>query len=43
MTGVYKSVQYQVEAHLKYQADDFLVKPFKPEDLIAKILRILER
>jgi len=43
MTGVYKSVQYQVEAQLKYQADDFLVKPFKPEDLIAKILRILER
>ncbi len=43
MTGVYKSVQYQVEAQLKYQADDFLVKPFKPEDLLAKILRLLER
>lgn len=43
MTGVYKSVQYQVEAQLKYQADDFLVKPFKPEDLIAKIRRLLER
>lgn len=43
MTGVYKSVQYQVEAQLKYKADDFLVKPFKPEDLVAKILRLLER
>ena len=43
MTGVYKSLQYQVEAQLRYQADDFLVKPFKPEDLIAKILRVLER
>ncbi|MBI2080804.1 MAG: response regulator [candidate division NC10 bacterium] len=43
MTGVYKSVQYQVEAQLKYKADDFLVKPFKPEDLVAKILRLLQR
>lgn len=43
MTGVYKSLQYQVDAQLRYQADDFLVKPFKPEDLIAKILRVLER
>ena len=43
MTGVYKSVQYQVEAQLRYQADDFLVKPFKPEDLVGKILQVLER
>jgi DNA-binding response OmpR family regulator len=43
MTGVYKSLQYQVEAQLRYQADDFLVKPFNPEDLITRLLRVLER
>lgn len=41
MTGVYKSIQYQNEAKQKYGADDFLIKPFEANDLLAAISKFL--
>jgi len=43
MTGVYKSLQYQLEGRWKYGADDFILKPFSPEELLGKIKRVLAK
>lgn len=41
MTGVYKSLSYQIEAQKTYGADGYILKPFQDEDLIGKILELL--
>jgi len=43
MTGVYKSLQYQLEGRWRYGADEFLVKPFTQEELVGKIKAVLAR
>ena len=37
LTSVYKQRQYELEAKIKYGADDYLRKPFQPEDLRARV------
>lgn len=41
MTGVYKSIHYQMEGRWKYGADDFILKPFEAHDLLAKMDQLL--
>lgn len=43
MTGVYKSLHYQLEGRWKSGAEDFLLKPFSPEELLGKIKAALAR
>ena len=42
VSAVYKTRQWRNEAHLTYQADEFLPKPVKPEDLEAALRRHFE-
>ncbi len=41
LTGVYKSYKYKRQALTDYLADDYLLKPIKPKDLLAKIRTLL--
>jgi DNA-binding response OmpR family regulator len=41
LTGVYTKPNYKWEAKLDFGADDLLVKPFKPEELLACIRKHL--
>jgi predicted Zn finger-like uncharacterized protein len=41
MTGVYKSLSYQLEAQKTYGADGYLLKPVQDEDLLKKIQDLL--
>ncbi|MBI3988165.1 MAG: response regulator [candidate division NC10 bacterium] len=43
MTGVYKSLQYQLEGRWRYGADEFLVKPFSPEEILGKVKGVLAK
>lgn len=41
MTEVYTKQHYQVEATHDHKADDYLTKPFRPEDLLERIRRLI--
>jgi CheY-like chemotaxis protein len=41
MTAIYRSELYRLEATIKYQADGYLRKPFKIEDLTQCIQSLL--
>lgn len=42
MTAIYKSDNYRNEATRKFQADDYLQKPFHVEELMQKVNALLE-
>ncbi len=42
LTSIYRQRQYELEARAKYGVDHYLLKPFHPEELKAKVLEILD-
>lgn len=42
LTSVYKQRQYELEAKLKYGVDEYLLKPFHPEELARRVKKALE-
>ena len=41
LTSIYKQPQYQMEARMKYGVDDYLLKPFQPDDLKRRVRSVL--
>ena len=41
LTSIYKQRQYEIEAKIKYGVDEYLIKPFKPDELKALVDRTL--
>lgn len=37
LTSIYKQRQYELEAKLKYGVDEYLLKPFQPDDLRRRV------
>lgn len=42
LTSIYKQRQYEIEAKIKYGVDEYLLKPFQPEELKRKVKNALD-